>query len=106
VLSALMLHHLDHGTKAAAAAEVFRVLRPGGSLHLADFTGQRHGIHGLLAQRVGRSGHPASNPGDGVPRLLAAAGLDSTEVATHRHPVMGHVTYYRAKRPGRPDWSG
>ena len=41
VLSALMLHHLDHDTKAAAAAEVFRVLRPGGSLHLADFTGQK-----------------------------------------------------------------
>jgi ubiquinone/menaquinone biosynthesis C-methylase UbiE len=37
VLSALMLHHLDHDTKVAAAAEVARVLRPGGSLHVVDF---------------------------------------------------------------------
>ena len=99
VLSALMLHHLDHDTKAAAAAEVFRVLRPGGSLHLADFTGQKHGIHGLLAQRVVRFGHLASNLDEGIPRLLAAAGLDCAEVATHRHPVMCQVTYYRAIRP-------
>lgn len=99
VLSALMLHHLDHRTKAAAAAEVFRVLRPGGSLHLADFTGQRHGIHGLLTQRVVRSDHPAGHLDEGIPRLLAAAGLDCAEVATHGHPVMGQVSYYRAIRP-------
>jgi ubiquinone/menaquinone biosynthesis C-methylase UbiE len=99
VLSALMLHHLRHDTKAAAAAEIFRVLRPGGSLHLADFTGQAHGIHGLLAQRATRSGHPASNHDDGIPRLLAAAGLDSAETATHRHPIIGRITYYRAIHP-------
>jgi hypothetical protein len=79
VLSALMLHHLDHDTKAEAAAEVFRVLRPGGSLHLADFTGQMHGIHGLLAQRGVRSGHLVGNLDEGIPRLLAAAGLDCAD---------------------------
>jgi ubiquinone/menaquinone biosynthesis C-methylase UbiE len=99
VLSAFMLHHLDHDTKVAAVAEVSRVLRPGGGLHLVDFAGQSHGVHGFLAGRVMKSGHLAGNVEDGVPRLLAAAGLDCAEVATQRHPVLGQVTYYRATRP-------
>lgn len=93
VLSALMLHHLDPGTKVATAAEVLRVLRPGASLHLVDITGEMHGMHGLLARRVVRSGHLA---GHGIPQVLNAAGLNCTEAASHRHPVMGQITYYRA----------
>jgi ubiquinone/menaquinone biosynthesis C-methylase UbiE len=104
VLSSLMLHHLDRETKVAAAAEVARVLRPGGSLHLVDFTGQTHGagahgLHGFLARRVVKAGHVAENVDDGIPRLLSAAGLHCAEVAVKRHPIMGQVTYYRATLP-------
>jgi SAM-dependent methyltransferase len=35
VLSSMMLHHLDDDVKAAAAAEMFRVLRPGGRIAVA-----------------------------------------------------------------------
>jgi ubiquinone/menaquinone biosynthesis C-methylase UbiE len=99
VLSALMLHHLDHDAKVATAAEVFRVLRPGGSLHLVDVVAGMHGMHGFLARRVVASGHVADNGGEGIPQLLAAAGLGCAEVASYRHPVMGRFTYYRATRP-------
>jgi ubiquinone/menaquinone biosynthesis C-methylase UbiE len=74
VLSSMMLHHLDSEAKAAAAAEVFRVLRPGGRLHLVDVGGS-------------------------IPALLKAAGLDCTELSTRRHPVLGRVSFYRATRP-------
>lgn len=100
VMSALMLHHLDHDTKVATAAEVLRVLRPGARLHLVDLSGEMPGIHGLLARRVVRSGHLDDHGGDGIPQLLSAAGLDCTEAASQRHPVMGQITYYRASRPG------
>lgn len=99
VLSSLMLHHLDQDTKAAAVAEVYRVLRPGGSLHLADFAGETHGLHGFLARRMAKSGHLADNLDDGIARLLAAAGFECTEVAAQRHPVMGRIGYYRARKP-------
>jgi ubiquinone/menaquinone biosynthesis C-methylase UbiE len=99
VLSALMLHHLDEDTQMAALSEVVRVLRPGGSLHLADFTGQIAGPHGFLARRMKKAAHVADNGEDGLPRLLAAAGLDGVEVASYRHPVMGQVANYRATRP-------
>lgn len=99
VLSSLMLHHLDHDAKVATAAEVTRVLRPGGSLHVVDFEGDLHGMHARLAKRVMKSGHPAHNKGDGLPQLFSAAGLDCVQVGTRRHRVMGEVVYYRATRP-------
>ena len=95
VLSALMLHHLDEDTKAATLAEVARVLRPGGTFHLADFTGEIHGMHGLLARRMQKQGHIA----DGIPDLLSAAGLKDAEVSVEQTRIMGGVAYYRATRP-------
>ena len=99
VFSALMLHHLDADTKTATAAEVLRVLRPGGRLHLVDFTGHAHGMHGLLSRRMVKAAHVADNVDGGIPRLLGAAGLDCAEVVTRRHPVLGTIAYYRATRP-------
>jgi ubiquinone/menaquinone biosynthesis C-methylase UbiE len=100
VLSSMMLHHLDEEAKPAAAAEVFRVLRPGGRLHLVDVGGDMTARDGLAARRMMRSHHVAGNLGDAIPRLLRAAGFDCTQVDTHRQRFCGRVTYYRATRPG------
>lgn len=74
VLSSMMLHHVGEEAKAEAAAEVFRVLRPGGRLHLVDIT------------------H------DETPRLLRMAGFDCSVLGTRRLRIVGQVTYYRADR--------
>jgi ubiquinone/menaquinone biosynthesis C-methylase UbiE len=99
VLSSMMLHHLDDDAKTAAAAEVFRVLRPGGRLHLVDIGGDMTARDGLAARLVLRSHHAAGNLGDAIPRLLSATGFGCTEVATHRQRIVGRLTYYRATRP-------
>jgi ubiquinone/menaquinone biosynthesis C-methylase UbiE len=99
VLSSMMLHHLDRDAKTAAAAEVFRVLRPGGRLHLVDVGGNMTDRDGLLARRIMHSRYVAGNLGDAIPRLLQAAGFDCTEVASHRQRLVGRLTYYRATRP-------
>ena len=99
VLSSMMLHHLDDDTKALAAAEIHRVLRPGGTLHIADIGGNMSADDGFMARRMLRSPHAAGNLGDAIPQLLRKAGFDCTEVATQRHRLIGRLTFYRAKRP-------
>jgi ubiquinone/menaquinone biosynthesis C-methylase UbiE len=99
VLSSMMLHHLGDDVKAGAAAEVFRVLRPGGRLHLVDIGGAITAHDGLAARLMMHNRHVAGNLGDSIPRLLRAAGFDCAEVATQRHRVVGRLSYYRATRP-------
>ncbi|OBF91341.1 SAM-dependent methyltransferase [Mycobacterium sp. 852014-52450_SCH5900713] len=99
VLSSMMLHHIDDRAKTAAAQEIFRVLRPGGRLHLVDIGGEKATDHGLLARLIRRNPHAAANLGDAIPRLLTAAGFDCTEVASEPHRVLGRLNYYRATRP-------
>lgn len=97
VLSALMFHHLDPTLRVATLREVLRVLRPGGSLHLVDFGGDSHHLHGLA--RLARRSHKLDdNWGDRIPTLMREAGLsDPAEVArVSKHA--GQLTYYRATR--------
>nr|WP_273734090.1 class I SAM-dependent methyltransferase [Mycolicibacterium septicum] len=74
-LSSMMLHHLDEATKLAGARELFRVLRPGGSLHVVDVRG------------------------DALSRLFEDAGFDCAVVGSGHIRLAGRLTYLRAARP-------
>ncbi|TMS52131.1 class I SAM-dependent methyltransferase [Mycobacterium sp. DBP42] len=73
-LSSMMLHHLDEATKASAAGELFRVLKPGGRLHIVDVRG------------------------DALPRLFEDAGFDCAVVGSGSIRLAGKLTYLRATR--------
>ena len=84
VLSSMMLHHLDDGVKAAAIAEGFRVLRPGGSIHIVDVVGHRV---------------PVAHDADVIPGLLRDSGFEYTAGGSRRLRVIGPVAFYRGIRP-------
>ena len=84
VLSSMMLHHLDADVKAAAIAEAFRTLKPGGSLHIVDVVGS----HLTVAHDV-----------DVIPELLRTVGFEAAEVGSRRLRFVGPVAFYRGVRP-------
>jgi len=99
VLSSMMLHHLDDDVQAGAAAEIHRVLRPGGTLHIVYVGGPMTAHDGFAARRMLRSPHISGSLGDAIPRLLRSVGFDCTVVASRPHRVVGRLTFYRAVRP-------
>lgn len=92
VLSSFMFHHLDDDEKRRALAEVHRVLRPGGQLHLVDVAGHHHGRFG---HRMQRSEFLRDNAGEGIPDRMRAAGL--TDVRAGERGRL-RTTFYRASR--------
>ena len=83
VLSSMMLHHLDPEVKASALAEAFRVLRPGGGIHIVDVVGHRLEV---------------AHDADVIPDLLLTVGFEGAALGSRRLRMVGPVTFYRGLR--------
>jgi ubiquinone/menaquinone biosynthesis C-methylase UbiE len=90
VASTLAAHHIPGAARQDAFGEMYRVLRPGGALLVADFrpSGRRHSLH----SRVTASRHGSAVP---LEDLAAAAGFRVE--GRGDLPLLGYV---RAVRPG------
>jgi hypothetical protein len=92
-----MLHHLEADLRTPSLRQVLRVLRLGGSLHLMDFGGDTHHLHGL-ARLARRSRALKDNWNDRIPTLMREAGFADAAETGHLTKRIGRLTYYRATR--------
>src|SRR5262245_12337249 len=77
VVSSLVLHHLTAEDRRRALSEAFRVLQPGGELHIAD---------------LGR-------PNKLLPTMLRDAGFEQDEELSRYATIFGDLLLWRARRP-------
>lgn len=102
VLSSLFFHHLDRAGKQSALAEAFRVLRPGGELHVADW-GQaanplmRLAFYGI--QLLDGFPNTADNVEGRLPGLIRDAGFGGVAETARLSTMWGTLSLYRAQRP-------
>jgi ubiquinone/menaquinone biosynthesis C-methylase UbiE len=102
VLSSLFFHHLVLGDKERTIAEVVRVLRPGGELHVADW-GEPRSLPaklGAAAIRKFDGDEPTrDNLAGRLPELFEAGGLVDARERDRVAAPLGVVSLYSARRP-------
>ena len=101
VFSSFMFHHLAADEKSATLAEIRRVLKVGGSLHLLDFV-REHSVHAGTEEHgrwIHRHGPVAERIEGRMTALMDEAGLvDAKEVSRGKN-FFGPIAYYRAESP-------
>jgi ubiquinone/menaquinone biosynthesis C-methylase UbiE len=101
VLSTLFFHHLDPQPKRETAAEIARVLRPGGELHVADWGRPSDPAMRLAFQSI-RALDGFSNTADNyrgaLPEIFEQAGLARARQTGSVRTAFGTLALYRAVR--------
>lgn len=101
VLSSLFFHHLVPRDKERTIAEITRVLRPGGELHVADFGKPRSRHERIAAIAIRRfDGYESTrdNLAGRLPELFEAGGLVDARERERVSAPFGVVSLYSARR--------
>jgi ubiquinone/menaquinone biosynthesis C-methylase UbiE len=102
VLTTLVLHHLSTHNKHRALSEMFRVLRPGGEVHIADWgkphTALMH-VASVSLKVFETAGGTTANLQGRLPEFCAAAGFCGVTETGHISTMFGTITLLSARRP-------
>lgn len=99
VISSLVFHHLTREDKARTLKEAFRVLRPGGELHVADLGRPQNVLMHLISLVMRRLEEAADNIKGLLPEMFRNAGFEQVEETAKFMTVFGTLALYRAWKP-------
>ncbi len=102
VLCSLVLHHLNSENELWALRQVYRVLRPGGELHVLDFGPPRGAWARLMARTALRLEETAEHTQGLLPERFRQAGFVQVEEVGYFQTPAGTLVAYRAVKSGLP----
>ncbi len=100
VVSSLVIHHLTRENKMRTFQEIFRVLRPGGELHVADLGKPHNTLMFLISLIFSRLEETSDNIKGLLPEMLRETGFEQVEETARFMTAFGTLSLYRARKPG------
>lgn len=100
-LSTLFFHHLERDVKERTLAELRRVLKPGGRLHVADWGKPSDPLMAaavLQVRALDGFAVTADNVSGALPRLFQQAGFERASERDRLRTVLGTLALYEAAR--------
>lgn len=97
VLSSIMIHHLKTPAKKKTAQEVFRVLKPGGQLHIVDFGKPVTWYGKMLGPFLHRFEEANDNIDGSLPLFFGEPGL-KTQILGHFWTFFGDLDFLKGEK--------
>ena len=102
VMSSLVFHHLDKDQKQNSLFEIFRVLKPGGELHIADWGKAKNGLMRTAfytIQLLDGFKTTTDNVDGRLPDYITKAGFSEVMVTKEFQTIFGTLALYKAVKP-------
>lgn len=99
IFTGMLFHHLATKDKILAAAEMHRVLKPGGELHVADFGRPQNALMAFIARMTRNFEEMDDNIQGLLPHVVCAAGFEHIETTAELTTMFGTIALLRARKP-------
>ncbi|MHB8843383.1 MAG: class I SAM-dependent methyltransferase [Nitrospirota bacterium] len=99
VFASMLFHHLAMKEKILAAKEIYRILKPGGELHVADFGMPRNALMACIAHITRHFEETDDNIQGLLPHVVYAADFKQIETTMELVTILGTISLLRAKKP-------